>query len=96
MTQSIAVPIEVIVKYTEQGQIRPVKVIFADEMFIIDRVFTEKVVQPPWGGYSVYEFACLLKGKRKKIYFDKQNSKWFVSKEYDCYQNYMKGGVGDV
>ena len=96
MTQYIAIPIEVLVKYNEQGQIRPVKVVFADEMFVVDRVFTEKTVQPPWGGYSVYEYACLLKGKRKKLYFDKQNNKWFVAKEYNGYQNYVLGGVGDV
>jgi hypothetical protein len=75
-----AIPVEVIVKYNETGQRRPLKFMFYDELYTIEKVFTEKCVQPPWGGYSAIEYSCLIKGQRRSLYFDKSKGKWFVAK----------------
>ena len=72
------IPLEVIVKYNERGQIMPVKIVRGDEMFIIDKVYNIQD-RTPKGSFGVaIEYKCLIKGKRKSIYFDRYNSVWFV------------------
>ena len=83
MSSIIQVPVEVVVKYNEYGQITPLKIFFQDDIFIIDKVYTAQMTTPRGGFSAALEYKCLIKGKPKKIYFDRYNSKWYVIKEYN-------------
>ena len=61
-TGYIEVPVEVIVKYTEKGDCVPVKLIYTDRLFVIDKVLDE---QPPYPakvyGYAPRVFTCVFR-----------------------------------
>lgn len=82
MSKIMQVPVEVIVKYNEYGQITPLKILFQDEIFVIDKVYNSQMITPRGGFSAALEYRCLIKGKTKNIYFDRYNSKWYVVKEY--------------
>ena len=74
------IPLEVVVKYTELGGMRPIKIICEDKLYPIEKVYNQKLSTPK-GSYAVaLEFDCLINGKRKKIYFDRYESLWFSEK----------------
>ena len=62
------VPVEMIVRFTENGEIRPLKVIFGDKMYLIDKVYN-KVLTTPKGAFGVaLEYNCLINGRKKSIF----------------------------
>ena len=74
------IPIEVIVRFTENGEIRPLKLIYGDKIYLIDKVY-KKTMTTPKGSFGLsLEYNCLINGKRKKIYFDRYNNIWYVFK----------------
>lgn len=75
-----AIPVEVIVKFNEQGTITPLKVMYADNIYVIDKVYRVKSTTPI-GFYSMLEYPCLICGTTKKIYFDRYKGIWYVIKK---------------
>ena len=75
------VPVEVIVKYSEKGNCRPVKVIYADEVFVVDRVLDEQPPHPARAyGYQPRVFTCLIAGHKRDLLFYARDSRWCVRK----------------
>ncbi len=75
------IPVEMIVRFTENGEIRPLKVIFGDKMYLIDKVYN-KVLTTPKGAFGVaLEYNCLINGRKKSIFFDRYNNIWYVFKQ---------------
>ena len=75
------VPIEVIVKYTEKGDCVPVKMVYADQMYIVEKVLDE---QPPYPakvyGYAPRRFTCIIAGQKRELLFYAHESKWAIRK----------------
>ena len=46
------IPIEVIVRFTEKGEIRPLKINFGDKLYVIDKVYNKKLATPK-GAFGV-------------------------------------------
>ena len=83
MDTSVQVPVEVVVKYSEYGQITPLKIFIQGELYLIDKVYKERMITPRGGFGAALEYNCLIKGKMKKLYFDRYNNKWYVIKDYE-------------
>ncbi len=74
------IPIEVIVRFTENGEIRPLKVNFGDKIYTIDKIYN-KELKSPKGAFGVaLEYSCLICGKRRKLYFDRYENIWYIFK----------------
>lgn len=74
------IPIEIIVRFTENGEIRPLKVIYGDKIYLIDKVYTKKMTTPKGAFGVALEYNCLICGRKKKLYFDRYNNLWYVFK----------------
>lgn len=93
MIKNEQIPIEVVVKYNESGECRPLKILFRDELFVIDKVYYTKPEAPPGQVYAMQMFSILISGKRRKIYFEKNAGKWYVFKEIAVDNNkFLFGG----
>ena len=75
-----AIPIEVIAKFNEQGILTPLKVLYADNIYLIDKVYRTRNASPI-GFYSMVEYPCLIHGTKKSIFFDKYKGIWYVIKK---------------
>ena len=75
-----AIPVEVIVKFNEQGVLMPLKLVYGDEIINIDKVFRVSIVAPI-GFCSMFEYPCLIRGKRRKLYYDKYKNVWYIIKK---------------
>lgn len=74
------IPIEVIVRFTEKGEIRPLKVNFGDKIYTIDKIYN-KELKSPKGAFGVaLEYNCLICGRRRKLYFDRYENIWYIFK----------------
>lgn len=74
------IPIEVIVRFTENGEIRPLKVIYGDRILIVDKVYKKEMTTPKGAFGVALEYSCLINGRRRKLYFDRYNNIWYVFK----------------
>ncbi len=83
MKTTVQVPVEVLVKYSELGQITPLKIFIQGDLYLIDKVYKQQMVTPRGSFGSALEYNCLIKGKMKKLYFDRYNNKWYVIKEFE-------------
>ena len=77
----VEIPVEMLVKYTEKGDCVPVKMLYTDRMFVIDKVLDE---QPPYPakvyGYAPRVFTCLICGQKRQLYFYAHESRWCIIK----------------
>ncbi len=74
------IPVEVIVKFTEQGEIRPLKVMYGDKTYLVDKVYKKQLTTPKGAFGVALEYNCLIAGHRRKIYYDRYNGIWYVFK----------------
>ena len=74
------IPIEVIVRFTEKGEIRPLKVNFGDKIYQIDKEYNKSLATPKGSLGVALEYSCLICGKRRKIYFDRYENLWYIMK----------------
>ena len=75
------VPIEVIVKYTEKGDCVPVKMVYADQMYYIEKVLHEEPTHPARiYGYAPRRFVCIIAGQKRELLFYAHESKWVIRK----------------
>ena len=75
------IPIEVIVRFTEKGEIRPLKINFGDKLYVIDKGYNKKLATPKGAFGVALEYNCLICGKRKRIYFDRYENIWYYLKK---------------
>lgn len=74
------IPVEVIVKFSTNGEIRPLKLFYSDQSYIIDKIYNP-TVSTPKGCYSMaIKYKCLIGGKIKTLYYDRYNNIWFLQK----------------
>ena len=77
----IEVPIEVIVKYTEKGDCVPVKMLYGDSLYIIEKVLHEEPPNPARiYGYAPRRFLCIIAGQKRELLFYAHQSKWTICK----------------
>lgn len=86
------IPVEVIAKFLESGTVRPLKLIYLDEIYVIDKIFGQRTLIPEGTHTTMQEFVCLINGKKKKIYFDKYRNVWYLLKsvQTDIPEYYLK------
>lgn len=76
------IPVEVVVKYTEKGDCVPIKLMYTDSLYVIDKVLDE---QPPYPakvyGYAPRVFTCLICGQKRQLYFYAHESRWCILKQ---------------
>lgn len=69
--------IEVIVKYTEQGEIIPLSICWSpDQQLEIDRVLDVRQAASLKAGGTGMRYLCRIKGKERFIWLEE--NKWFV------------------
>lgn len=69
--------IEVIAKYNQQGQIRPLKIIWEDgRAFEIQRIIDIRPAASLKAGGAGLRYACIINGKT--VYLFLEDNKWFI------------------
>ena len=74
------IPVEVIVKFNEQGNLIPLKMMYADEIYIIDKVYRVRF-SAPLGYESMMEYPCLIKGVKRSLFYDRYKNTWYIVKK---------------
>ena len=74
------IPVEVIVKFNEQGVLIPLKMLYADEIYIIDKVYRMRV-SAPLGYNSMLEYPCLIRGVKRSLFYDRYKNTWYIIKK---------------
>lgn len=71
--------VEVTVIFTENGEFFPVNFDWFGQRITIDKV-TERKKAPPEhvGAYLTDVFVCKIRGKERKIYFEREENRWFI------------------
>lgn len=75
------IPIEVIARFTERGEMRPLKLNFGDRIYNIDKIYNRSLTTPKGAFGVALEYKCLIDGRRRSIFFDRYENVWFVMKE---------------
>lgn len=75
------IPLEIVVLFSEKGEIRPLKIFFAGKEFVIDKVYNKKLVTPKGSFGVAIEYNCLINGKKRQVFYDRYNSLWYANKE---------------
>jgi len=75
------IPVEVIAKFQEGGKIRPLKLMYLDQIYVIDKVYGQRTLIPNGTHTSMQEFVCLICGRKKNLYYDKYTNVWCLIKE---------------
>ncbi len=74
--------VDVIVKYTKEGKIRPLQLIWTDDTtYEIDRVTDIRNSASLKAGGMGLRFTCIISGHESFLYFEERTNKWFVEKK---------------
>lgn len=77
--QRTKIPLEVIVRVYEDGKFSPVKVVFDEVEYSIDKIVKITNYKPPdIGCFSTVEYTCKIEGYTKKLYYERNNNQWFA------------------
>ncbi|HHW90117.1 MAG TPA: hypothetical protein GX745_04355 [Clostridiales bacterium] len=69
--------VEVIAKYNQEGQIRPLKIIWEDgRVFDIQRITDIRPAASLKAGGVGLRYTCII--SRKKVYLFLENNQWFI------------------
>ena len=69
--------VDMIVRYTEDGQIIPLAVRWSpDQLYEIDRVLDVQRAASLWAGGTGIRYLCRIKGRERYIWLEE--NKWFV------------------
>ena len=74
------IPVEVIVKFNEQGVLIPLKLVYADDIYIIDKVYRVRF-SAPLGYESMLEYPCLIRGVKRSLFYDRYKNTWYIVKK---------------
>jgi len=68
--------IEVIAKYNQQGQVRPLKIIWEERIYDIQRITDIRPAASLKAGGIGLRYTCVINGKTVYIFLD--DNKWFI------------------
>ncbi|NLC17437.1 MAG: hypothetical protein GX756_06130 [Clostridiales bacterium] len=69
--------VEVIAKYNQEGQIRPLKIIWEDgRVFEIQRITDIRPAASLKAGGAGLRYSCII--NKKKVYLFLEDNKWFI------------------
>ena len=78
------VPLVVDAVFTQDGTIKPRKIILREGVFTIDRVVSIKAHYPSVvTAIAPLEYTVIVEGCEKKIYFEPRSNQWFSVKRYE-------------
>ena len=76
----IEIPIEVIAKFGENGELRPLKMMYGDEIFVIERVLSRRRERARAYSLPATVFCCVICGQKRELkYYDTEN-RWSLTK----------------
>lgn len=71
--------IEITVVFTKDGAMIPESFEWFGQTVTIDKVLDRKKVPPEYvGAYLTDVFICKIRGKVRKLYFEREENRWFV------------------
>ena len=78
------VPLAVDAVFTQNGTIKPKKIILKEGVFTVDRVVSIKARCPVVvTAIAPLEYTVIVEGCEKKIYFEPRSNQWFSVKRYE-------------
>lgn len=77
----VEIPVDVIVKFSQDGHCIPVKLVYCDEMYVIDRAVEEYPYNPRRiTNYAPRIFSCSIEGQRRALYYYVLEGRWCIKK----------------
>lgn len=75
------IPVEVFVKFFESGDYRPVKLVYGDDMYYIERILDVQPTRAQRVNSSAPRiFTCLIAGHKRQLYFYADQGRWCIKK----------------
>lgn len=81
----IEIPIEVIAKFGENGDLRPLKMMYNDEIYVIERVLSQRRERSRAYALPANVYSCVICGQKRDLLFYDQEGRWCI-KKYVPYQ----------